>query len=293
MRTLRSALLRVLLLSLLLACLLPLGAAADTGPKPSIEVTPVGFGEEVCYLTLLSQTESTGPWSKYETFADSRDSYGDPDADEAIWTAFNDYSDADGFYFLGCYGEVTGGQVFRWGYYPPDTFKILAYFPASGIFAVGPVTQREAFSARYTVSRSEQGDALVLEDQQDPAADPLPFVGRLVLTLVLELLLALAFGFRAKAQLGCIVCMNLITQVGLNQALVHLFPLLPSRGDWPLLLVLEVLIFLVEGAVYAKLLPKWGKDPAAVCHPWRYALAANALSFGAGLVLAWFVPGLF
>ena len=289
----RNHMIRGVLLSLLLVCLLPLWAAADTGPKPSIEVTPVGFGEETCYLTLLSQTESTGPWSKYETFADSRDSYGDPDADEALWTAFNDYSDADGFYFLGCYGEVTGGQVFRWGYYPPDTFKVLAYFPASGTFVEGPVTQREAFSARYTVSRSEQGDTLLLDDQQESAADPLPFVGRLVLTLVLELLLAVAFGFRAKAQLGCIVCMNLITQVGLNQALEHLFPLLPSRGDWPLLLVLEVLIFLVEGAVYAKFLPRWRKDPAAVCHPWLYALAANAASFGGGLVLARFVPGWF
>ena len=281
------------ILALLLVCLLPLWAAADTGPKPSITVTPEGFGEDACYLTLLSQTETTGPWSKQESFAASKDSYGNPEADEAIWTAFNDYEDANGFYFLGCYGEVTGGQVFRWGYYPPDTFKVLAYFPASGTFAVGPVTQREAFSARYTVSRSEQGDALVLEDQQDPAADPLPFVGRLVLTLVLELLLAVAFGFRAKAQLVCIVCMNLITQVGLNQAITHLFPLVSSRWYWPGLLVLEVLIFLLEGAVYARLLPRWKKDPAEVCHPWKYALTANVASFGLGLILARLIPGMF
>ena len=130
------------ILALLLVCLLPLWAAADTGPKPSITVTPEGVGEDACYLTLLSQTETTGPWSKQESFAASKDSYGDPEADEAIWTAFNDYEDADGFYFLGCYGEVTGGQMFCWSYYPPDTFKVLAYFPDSGTFAVGPVTDR-------------------------------------------------------------------------------------------------------------------------------------------------------
>ena len=281
------------ILALLLVCLLPLWAAADTGPKPSITVTPEGFGEAACYLTLLSQTETTGPWSKQESFAASKDSYGDPEADEAIWTAFNDYQDAEGFFFLGCYGEVTGGQVFCWSYYPPDTFKVLAYFPDSGTFAVGPVTERKEFSARYTVSPSETGETLLIEKARNQEAENKSFVGRLVLTLALELAVAVVFAFRAKRQIITIVCMNLITQVGLNQAITHLFPLVSSRWYWPGLLVLEVLIFLVEGAVYAKLLPRWKKDPAAVCHPWGYALAANVASFGVGLILARLIPGMF
>lgn len=281
------------ILALLLVCLLPLWAAADTGPKPSITVTPEGFGEDACYLTLLSQTETTGPWSKHESFAASKDSYGDPEADEAIWTAFNDYEDADGFYFLGCYGEVTGGQMFCWSYYPPDTFKVLAYFPDSGTFAVGPVTERKEFSARYTVSPSETGETLLIEKARNQEAENKSFVGRLVLTLALELAVAVVFAFRAKRQIITIVCMNLITQVGLNQAITHLFPVVSSRWYWPGLLVLEVLIFLVEGAVYAKLLPRWKKDPAAVCHPWGYALAANVASFGVGLILVRLIPGMF
>ena len=281
------------ILALLLVCLLPLWAAADTGPKPSITVTPEGFGEDACYLTLLSQTETTGPWSKQESFAASKDSYGNPEADEAIWTAFNDYEDADGFYFLGCYGEVTGGQMFCWSYYPPDTFKVLAYFPDSGTFAVGPVTDREEFSARYTASPSETGETLLIEKARNQEAENKSFVGRLVLTLALELAVAVGFAFRAKRQIITIVCMNLITQVGLNQAITHLFPVVSSRWYWPGLLVLEVLIFLVEGAVYARLLPRWKKDPAAVCHPWGYALAANVASFGVGLILARLIPGMF
>ncbi len=281
------------ILALLLVCLLPLWAAADTGPKPSITVTPEGFGEDACYLTLLSQTETTGPWSKHESFAASKDSYGNPEADEAIWTAFNDYEDADGFYFLGCYGEVTGGQVFCWSYYPPDTFKVLAYFPDSGTFAVGPVTERKEFSARYTVSPSETGETLLIEKARNQEAENKSFVGRLVLTLALELAVAVGFAFRTKRQIITIVCMNLITQVGLNQVITHIFPVVSSRWYWPSLLVLEVLIFLVEGAVYAKLLPRWKKDPAAVCHPWGYALAANVASFGVGLILARLIPGMF
>lgn len=281
------------ILALLLVCLLPLWAAADTGPKPSITVTPEGFGEDACYLTLLSQTETTGPWSKHESFAASKDSYGDPEADEAIWTAFNDYQDAEGFFFLGCYGEVTGGQMFCWSYYPPDTFKVLAYFPDSGTFAVGPVTERKEFSARYTVSPSETGETLLIERARNQEAENKSFVGRLVLTVALELAVAVVFAFRAKRQIITIVCMNLITQVGLNQAITHLFPVVSSRWYWPGLLVLEVLIFLVEGAVYARLLPRWKKDPAAVCHPWGYALAANVASFGVGLILARLIPGMF
>lgn len=281
------------ILALLLVCLLPLWAAADTGPKPSITVTPEEFGEDACYLTLLSQTETTGPWSKQESFAASKDSYGNPEADEAIWTAFNDYQDAEGFFFLGCYGEVTGGQMFCWSYYPPDTFKVLAYFPDSGTFAVGPVTERKEFSARYTVSLSETGETLLIEKARNQEAENKSFVGRLVLTLALELAVAVGFAFRTKRQIITIVCMNLITQVGLNQAITHLFPVVSSRWYWPGLLVLEVLIFLVEGAVYAKLLPRWKKDPAAVCHPWGYALAANMASFGVGLILARLIPGMF
>ena len=288
----KHGILRGVLLSLLLVCLLPLWAAADTGPKPSITITPEGFGEEICYLTLLSQTESTGPWSKYESFADSRDSYGDPEADEAIWTAFNDYEDADGFYFLGCYGQVADGQVFSWSYYPPDTFKVLAYFPESETFAVGPVTEREEFVAKYTVTRSEQGNALALEKFQNHEKERRSFVKRLAFTLLMELAVAFDFKFRAKRQILLIVCMNVLTQVGLNLALLHLFPLVSSRWYWPGLLVLEVLIFLVEGAVYARLLPRWKKDPEMVCHPWRYALIANAVSFGLGLALSQAFPAL-
>ena len=110
---------------------------------------------------------------------------------------------------------------------------------------------------------------------------------------MIELALAVVFCFRTKSQILIIVCMNLITQVGLNQAISHGFPLLSSVWYWPGLLVLEVLIFLVEGAVYAKLLPRRKKDPAAVCRPWRYALAANVASFGVGLILARFIPGMF
>ncbi len=48
----------------------PLTARADTGPKPSVRITFKNMGDEVCYGTLLSETDSTGPASAWD---------GDPD----------------------------------------------------------------------------------------------------------------------------------------------------------------------------------------------------------------------
>ena len=49
--------------------------------------------------------------------------------------------------------------------------SILAYFPDSGTFAVGPVTDREEFSARYTVSPSETGETLLIEKARNQEAE--------------------------------------------------------------------------------------------------------------------------
>lgn len=55
----------VLLVLILLFAAVPLTAAADMGPKPSVRVTFTGVGEESYYVTLLSQAKSTGPYHVY------------------------------------------------------------------------------------------------------------------------------------------------------------------------------------------------------------------------------------
>ena len=48
----------------ILTCLaIPVTVKADMGPKPSVVIEVVGFeGKEYC-VTLLSERDSTGPWS--------------------------------------------------------------------------------------------------------------------------------------------------------------------------------------------------------------------------------------
>ena len=46
--------------------LIPINVRADVGPKPSIHIAFDGLGEELCYGTLLSQNDSTGPSSAWD-----------------------------------------------------------------------------------------------------------------------------------------------------------------------------------------------------------------------------------
>ena len=61
----------VVVCAVVCAALLMLTAAvpalADMGPKPTVIVTVKGLPEGECYGTLLSQTDSTGPESAYES----------------------------------------------------------------------------------------------------------------------------------------------------------------------------------------------------------------------------------
>ena len=85
------SLISVLLITLSLLCV---GASADMGPKPSVNVTfPRADGN--FYVTLLSKTASTGPYSA-DHLDDIIDSYSDAAAKSAF-RKFAAYEDEDGF----------------------------------------------------------------------------------------------------------------------------------------------------------------------------------------------------
>ena len=101
-------------------------ASADTGPKPSVSVTFENMGDELCYGTLLSKTPSTGPARAWDGTEDGKFYEG---ADEAVWRAFVEFKDEDGFYFLQWFWRTDEKKTLNWTYYPPQTFKILLYYP--------------------------------------------------------------------------------------------------------------------------------------------------------------------
>ena len=296
----------ILLCMILLFTMLPTTAVADIGPKPSVEIQFTGVEEGVTYYaTLLSYHKSTGPASAWDgNPLDSKE--GDP-----IWKAFVDYKDSDGYYFLQEYWDCTGKNQFRWGYYPPTPFKVLCYFPETDTYAVSGIYERYAFDTYYKVDLSE-GSVLKAKKNYDYTWETISLVARIVITILLEMGLALMFGYRHKKQLRFLAAVNIVTQILLN----ILLNVLNFRiGHWAFVfyyVLLELLVILMESILYVLVLPKMSlsitKDRIEAVETGKkvsvpktiqkrytviYAVVANVASFAIGLLVARLVPGIF
>lgn len=285
----------IALCACLLFAVLPTTARADMGPKPSVVVSFVGLENETYYATLLSKSKSTGPNSAV-TPEEAANYQGNSPEEQTAYQKFAAYQDPDGYYFLDFIQDCSGSNQLRWGYFPPSEFKILLYFPAQDSLAVSRSAHSTyAFDSYYTADLSDlsQGGTFSAERSYDHTGELLNLLARIVLTIALELLLALPFGYRAKKQLLLIGGVNLTTQVGLNVALnIIRF----QHGPWAFLgyyILLELLVFVAEAVVYGLCLRRLGDKPAPSWKAVAYALVANVASFVAGLCLAAAMPGIF
>lgn len=283
---------------LIIAILVPVlsvTALADTGPKPSVVVNFKGLEQENYSVTLLSDKASTGPWSKGKEYTES---YGN----ETIWEKFNAYPDADGFYFLGCFSDCSDTDTFKWTYYPPSTFKILIYFPEYDRFVVSAETyERYAFDSYYTVdvtnlniqSVSVAGEEMSVKRTYDFTWEILSLLYRILATIAIELGVAWLFGFRMKKQIQVIGLTNVATQTILNVLLNVSNYHLGAFGFIFNYIWMELVVFIIEGIVYVKLLHRYEARPDRKIHPWLYAFTANVLSFLGGMLIAKWMPGIF
>lgn len=278
-----------LLCIIMLVSMLPLFASADIGPKPSVSVTIEGAAGETYFATLLSERKSTGPASAYDG---SYARYTADDEEYDIWEKFVAYEDSDGYYFLQELWDCTGKDSFRWGYYPPDPFKILLYFPEQDVFVSTGIYERYAFDSYYQVSL-EDFEVVAVEKTYDYSLEVVNLAVRIVITILVELLVALLFGLRSKRQLALLTGMNVSTQIILN---VLLNMINYNKGQYAFVfyyVLLELLVLTIEAVVYGVVLrrEKYGtiSKSRAIC----YAFAANGISFTVGLWIAQHLPGIF
>lgn len=273
---------------LLICLLLSTAVFADMGPHFYVEVS-VEMPEEQrpFYATLLSKTQSTGP-----------SSYVKPGSEEECWRlkslkgqaadaylAMSRYEDADGYYFLGEVYESEDGS-FTWGYMPPDTFKVLLWFPDTGELVCSETLERFAFASVFQGTLSD--GVLKVVPVRNVLGHILSFLVRLILTLVIEVGLAFLFGY----DFWPVLKINLITQIGLNIALALYVHSSGSGGFifFTIYLMMELFIFLVEWGYYYGRLPETNPDHPGKFRVFLYALLANALSFGAGILLSMIWP---
>ncbi len=313
--------LTLLLCLLILITSLPEKAAADTGPKPSVQIEFENMGNELCYVTLLSKEKNVGPHCAWTGSADDAlnnkntaltDDGSEPDwlLDYNIWKAFAEYKDSDGFYFLQFAEQLPQTRKFNWSYYPPDVFKILLYYPEKNVFVASDILERYAFDSYFTVDMS--GVNLDMAADSDASATGNRIIAieaaasynykkeitalavRIIITVIVELIIALFFGYRERFQLLLILGANLMTQIVLNVLLNYALylhgPNIGLRFEYALL---EILVFMIEAVIYYILLNRHAKKQKPKSRGVVYAFAANLASFLIGICLMDIIPYFF
>ena len=286
----KKRLMSMLLCMVLVLAVCPVPAHADTGPKPSVQVTFENMDDRLCYGTLLSQTESTGPAFVWDGDEEHINLWGDQDLE--IWRAFVDYEDGDGFYFLQWFWRCDETKELTWSYYPPQTFKILLYYPETGEFLVSGICERYAFDSYFTldVGQMSAEPLPVAKRSYDYTREIAGLIVRVILTVLVELGVAWLFGFRKKELLLLIVAANVVTQVAFNVALNVIYN---AQGPWAAVfyyVVLEPVIFVIEAVVYCLLFNRFSEMKHSRTKIILYALAANICSFVIGFLAAKVIP---
>ena len=281
---------------------LPITAKADVGPKPSVRIQFKNMGDDLCYGTLLSREKHAGPARVWDGTARLAQLY---DLDRSIWKAFVDYKDPDGYYFLQRGWTVSETGEIAWTYYPPENFKILLYYPETETFVSSGSYERYAFDTYYTVDMEgvrigsvEYNENLSTNERINAyrsynyRKELLSLAVRILLTIAIEMAVALLFGFRQKKQLQILALVNITTQLLLNLLLniIH-------YNSGPLIFIIsyvffEVIVFALEAGLYCRLLKKVSERK----ENWYYVLysfVANSASFWVGYYLATVLPGIF
>ncbi len=293
----------VLMCAMMMVIVFPITANADIGPKASVRVQFENMGDTLCYGTLLSKTDSTGPQSAWDGNEEHIYNYNlDPD----IWRAFVEYEDTDGYYFLQIGWKVSETKEIAWTYYPPSSFKILLYYPETDQYIVSGIYEKYAFDTYYTVDMDgidigsvDYNDELSSNERIDAyrsynyRIEFLSLIARIVITIIIEMIVALFFGFRQKNQLLLLIGVNTVTQIILN---ILLNVINYQSGEWAFVffyVLFEWIIFALEAVVYCLLMNKWTDKPKKRWFYIVYALVANTISFGSGMVVAHIFPGIF
>lgn len=305
-----STILSVFLCILLAFAILPIPANADMGPKPSLNIQFENMGEELCYGTILTQYQGINMTNGLAEFDDPRFEF-------VIKEEFENYADPDNYNFLGYIWEVSESPIMHWGYLPPNSFKILLYYPETKTFASSGIMEKKDFHSYYTVDMqgadiqtvtfndelSQDQDA-VYENQisairkQNIQQEILSFIARVLCTILIETIVALLFGFREKKQILLLTVVNIATQVVLNlllnEAYYYGYPLYGLFEIYVIAYIFfELIVFALEAVIYCLSMNRLSIKKRKKTYYVFYAFFANFISFGSGVMLVQILPGMF
>ena len=291
----RNILRRISMVLILMAAL-GIYAFADFGPKPSVVVEFENAGDQEYYVTLVAKEDKLGsPYSRV-TAEDQ------PETDDiAIWNRLVAYEDPDGMVFAGNVQKLTGDGAYVWGYYPPLEFRVLIYFPDTDSFVESSeILEQYAFDSYYQMdfndlpeNRNDAVAAIPVTRKYNLLWQITAFLLRLAVTVAVECLLAVLFGFKGKRQMLLVLAVNCATQLAMNLLILD-----ESVGLFVFYVLqyalIEVGVILAEGLVYCLALPKLATpEQNRNIHPIAFAFFGNVASFSLGFLLSNWFPMLF
>ena len=256
---------------------------ADMGPKPSTEITFKGLGEGTYYVSIFGNDSRYGPNGPLITdiVSGSTSIYGNieeykkhfSDYPEEIIDRFIQYTEGEYCFWGHLYKVTSEDNKISWSYYAPDDFIVVVITPEGKLIASEPM-QRSVIAGYYKCTLD--GDTLQIRSNYNWGRERLRLLVRVAATILIELLIALVFGYRDREAIAIIVRTNIITQLILNLGVSLINYLLGILGAYLIMIVMEIIVFIIEGVVYSRKLP--GKKGIA----WIYALVANAASWFIG-----------
>lgn len=264
------------ILILVLILLIPSIVLADAGPKPSITIKAVNMPDKICYMDLLVEVDKPG-----ETDPD----FLTDDFNQDMIAILSSYTEGDWgscvvnrerITFDGVKCKIVDGECTKsFGYMPPDRFRIIVV-TEDGIIQTSNIIDKKAFDSTidFNYKTGEASERAILPGYL------LKFIITLLVTLIIEGLLFLAFKFGFKKYWGWILGVNVVTQIFLYAAIM--FGTLTGGIFFAIIMYVlaEILIFIGETIAYAFILKS-----KTIGYRLGYAFAANTLSLIVGMLL--------
>lgn len=246
----------LLFLSFLIIALIitPL-VSADFGPKRTLEIE-FNESDQNLYVTVLSKDSLYGPHLSFselydevneENIADFKERIASNISDEVFMTFFN-YQDIDNYYLSYAIINLESAQ-YNILYYPPTDFKLLIYDSLNNKFIISEIYETYAFNSYYFVDLNKT--TLELTNNYDYLTEIISLIVRIVVTVLVEIGIALLFKFNTKKDILIILFTNIVTQVVLNLGLnivayYNSFFIFEAM----LFILAELLVFVLEAIIY-------------------------------------------
>ncbi len=277
---------------IILMLALPAYIYSDAGPKPSVTIDIRGLEGQIYYTTLLSRDKYLGPYSTYNEEYPEEAWYHEEEEDYPIYKKFIGYTPPEGFYFLQFFQDTSQSHRLNWTYFPPNEYKVLIYLPQGERFIVSSESYTNyAFATRYIAT--VKGDEIILVKGYRVVKEIFSLIGRIILTILVEVGVAWLFKIRQKELIKLIVIVNIVTQILLNVLLNFSSFYLGKLLAVILLLLLEFVVFTIEATIYGLTFKRLSQGEIKGIQGVVYALVANGASLLVGIILAFILPGMF